>query len=226
MTIQARLQSMQDEKYRAFQSALLPTVPPERIIGVRVPQLRAYAREIRNTPQAAEFMRSLPHASYDENNLHAYLIESIRDFDACMDALNRFLPFVDNWATCDGMNPRALIRQPDRLLAQIDIWLASDHVYTVRYGLGMLQRHFLDERFDPAFLEKAAALRTEEYYINMMVAWYFATALAKQWEETLPFIQNRRLSAWTHNKAIQKAVESRRITPAQKEFLKKLKISA
>ena len=225
MNILDRLQSLQDPSYRAFQAALIPTVDPARILGVRIPLLRAYAREIRNTPEAAAFLQRLPHSTYDEDNLHAFLIEFIRDYDACVDALNRFFPHVDNWATCDSMNPRALIRHPDRLLAQIDLWLASEHTYAVRFGMGMLMRHFLDERFDSIFLDKVTAIRTEEYYINMMAAWYFATALAKQWDAVWPYLQNRRLSPWVHNKAIQKAIESRRISPQQKEILRKAKIS-
>lgn len=225
MNIQEHLRSMRDEKYKNFQAALLPTVDPARIIGVRTPQLRALARQLKYTPEAAAFLAQLPHATYDENNLHAFLIEFIPDWDRCIAGLEAFLPHVDNWATCDSMNPRALVKHPGRLRMQIDLWLASQHTYTVRFALNMLMRHFLDDRFDPAYLDKAAALRSEEYYIRMMVAWYFATALAKQWNAALVHIQNRTLDPWTHNKAIQKAVESRRITPQQKEILRKMKIS-
>ena len=222
--IRARLFAMQDLKYRDFTAKLTPTVPPERIIGVRTPELRKYAVELSKTEDAAAFMAALPHLYQEENNLHAFLIERIADYDACVAALDAFLPYVDNWATCDSMSPKCLKKQLPRLTGEIRRWMASDWVYTVRFGMGMLMRHFLDDAFDPAYLDWVAALRSEEYYINMMIAWFFATALAKQWDATLPYIENCRLDVWTHNKAIQKAVESFRIPEDRKNLLRAQKI--
>ena len=223
--IRARLFALQDEDYRRFSARLTPTLEMDRVIGVRTPALRALAKELRGTPDAEEFLAALPHAYYDENNLHGFLIEGLRDYDTCVAALNAFLPYVDNWATCDMMSPRALGKQPQALRAQIGKWMDSGREFTVRYGVGMLLRWFLDAGFDPGDLEAVAALRSEAYYIRMMVAWYFATALAKQWDATLPYIESRRLAPWVHNKAIQKALESRRVAPEHKELLRSLKIS-
>ncbi len=222
--IRARLFEMQDLKYRDFTAKLTPTVPPERIIGVRTPELRKYAVELSKTEDAAAFMAALPHLYQEENNLHAFLIERIADYDACVAALDAFLPYVDNWATCDSMSPKCLKKQLPRLTGEIRRWMASDWVYTVRFGMGMLMRHFLDDAFDPAYLDWVVALRSEEYYINMMIAWFFATALAKQWDATLPFIVNCRLDPWVHNKAIQKAIESFRIPEDRKNLLRAQKI--
>lgn len=222
--IRARLFAMQDLKYRDFTAKLTPTVPPERIIGVRTPELRKYAAELSKTKDAAAFMAALPHLYQEENNLHAFLIERIADYDACVAALDAFLPYVDNWATCDSMSPKCLKKQLPRLTGEIRRWMASDRVYTVRFGMGMLMRHFLDDAFDPAYLDWVAALRSEEYYINMMIAWFFATALAKQWDATLPYIMSRRLEPWVHNKAIQKAIESYRIPEDRKIWLRAQKI--
>ena len=222
--VRARLSEMQDLKYRDFSAKLTPTVPPERIIGVRTPELRKYAVELSKTEDAAAFMAMLPHLYQEENNLHAFLIERIADYDACVAALDAFLPYVDNWATCDSMSPKCLKKQLPRLTGEIRRWMASDRVYTVRFGMGMLMRHFLDDAFDPAYLDWVAALRSEEYYINMMIAWFFATALAKQWDATLPFIVNCRLEPWVHNKAIQKAIESYRIPEDRKIWLRAQKI--
>lgn len=222
--IRARLFEMQDLKYRDFTAKLTPTVPPERIIGVRTPELRKYAVELSKTEDAAAFMAALPHLYQEENNLHAFLIERIADYDACVAALDAFLPYVDNWATCDSMSPKCLKKQLPRLTGEIRRWMASDWVYTVRFGMGMLMRHFLDDAFDPAYLDWVAVLRSEEYYINMMIAWFFATALAKQWDATLPYIEGRRLDPWVHNKAIQKAVESYRIPEDRKNLLRAQKI--
>ena len=222
--IRVRLFAMQDAKYRDFTAKLTPTVPPERIIGVRTPELRKYAVELSKTEDAAAFMAMLPHLYQEENNLHAFLIERIADYDACVAALDAFLPYVDNWATCDSMSPKCLKKQLPRLTGEIRRWMASDRVYTVRFGMGLLMRHFLDDAFDPAYLDWVAALRSEEYYINMMIAWFFATALAKQWDATLPFIVNCRLEPWVHNKAIQKAIESYRIPEDRKIWLRAQKI--
>ena len=222
--IQQRLFALQDTGYRDFHAALMPTVPKELVIGVRSPALRALAKELKGTEPAA-FMAELPHQYYEENNLHAALIGHIRDFDACMAALERFLPYVDNWATCDMMNPRALAKDKAALLEHIRFWLRSDHTYTVRFAMGMLMRHFLEEDFREEYLALVASVQSEEYYIRMMQAWYFATALAKQYEAAVKYLEQRKLGVWVHNKTIQKARESYRISDDQKEYLKRLKIS-
>ena len=222
--IREKLFSLSDAAYGDFQSALMPSVPREKIIGVRTPILRKYASKIAKTPFAAEFLLDLPHKYYEEDNLHAFLIEKIKDFDEALACLDKFLPFVDNWATCDGMNPKALLKDKVHLLEKIDEWISSSHTYTVRYGIGTIMRHFLGEDFDVSFHEKVANVKSDEYYVNMMAAWYFATALAKQYEKTLPFLIERKLSPWVHNKTIAKATESFRITKEQKDFLKSLKI--
>lgn len=222
--VQARLFALQDTEYRAFQCKLMPTVEPERVIGVRTPALRKLARELAKTPQAAAFLALLPHRYYEENNLHGFLIESIRDYDAAVAAVEAFLPYVDNWATCDTMSPKVFGRHRPELLERIRAWIASGQTYTVRFGIGMLMRWYLDEAFDPAYPALVAGVRSEEYYVKMMVAWYFATALAKQYEAVLPYLQKRQLEPWTHNKAIQKAVESYRITAEQKAYLRTLKV--
>ena len=221
--IQSRLFHLQDPQYRAFQCKLLPTVPPETVIGVRTPVLRAYAKELRETEAAADFLRDLPHAYFDENQLHAFLLCEIRDHPRCMAEVERFLPYVDNWATCDQLSPRAFRRHRPELLERVRAWLGSDAPYTVRFGLGMLMEHYLDDAFQTEYPELVARLRAEDYYVKMMIAWYFATALAKQYAAALPFLEQGRLDVWTHNKAIQKAVESRRIPPERKEYLKTLK---
>lgn len=220
--IQARLFALQDPAYRDFQAKLIPTVDPGRVIGVRTPALRKLAKELRGSPEAEAFLQALPHEYYEENNLHAFLIEGLRDYDACVAALDAFLPWVDNWATCDSMSPPVFRRQVPRLRGEIRRWMASAHTYTVRYGIGMLLRYCLGEEFCPADLKAVAALTSEEYYIRMMVAWYFATALAFQWEVALPYLTGGRLPEWTRRKTIRKAIESYRITPEQKALLRSL----
>ena len=221
--IQQRLFALQDLPYREFQLPLLPTVPPETVIGVRTPALRALAKTLSDTPEAAAFLISLPHEYFEENNLHGFLICRIRDYAACVAAVDRFLPHVDNWATCDSMSPACFARHPEALEADIRRWIASGKTYTVRFGLRCLMGHFLDGRFRPEFLDLAASVRSEEYYVNMMTAWFFATALAKQYDAAVPYLENRVLDPWVHNKTIQKARESYRIPPEQKEYLKTLK---
>lgn len=218
-SITEELLSLKDEKYKVFQCALMPTVDPERVIGVRTPALRSLSKRLWNEERAEEFMKNLPHRYYEENNLHATFIERITDFDICIAELDRFLPFVDNWATCDMMNPKALKKHPEKLLSKAYEWLESEDTYTVRYGIGVLMRHFLKEGFRVEYAQRVAAIRSDEYYINMMVAWYFATALAFRYEEILPFFEKQKLPLWTHRKALQKASESFRITPEQKSFL-------
>ena len=218
-----RLSELSDPTYRDFHAGLIPNISPETILGVRVPALRKLARELRGSAEAQEFMAALPHEYYDENCLHGLLINDIKDFGATVSALDAFLPYVDNWAVCDLISPRSFKSRPPELAARVRRWLESSHSYTVRFGIGVLMSFYLDEGFEPAQLEAVAERCCEEYYVNMMVAWYFATALAKQPEAALPYIENRRLSRWTHNKAIQKSIESRRIPDETKAYLKTLR---
>lgn len=222
--IRKELFLMQDRKYRDFQSRLMPTVDPERMIGVRTPALRKLAKEMGKSGDSASFLAELPHRYFDENQLHAFLLSEMKDFPRCMEEVERFLPYIDNWATCDQLSPKVFRKHRNELLLRIPEWIRSKETYTIRFGIGMLMQHFLDEDFDPAYLEMVAALRSEEYYVNMMIAWYFATALAKQYDAALPLMENRRLSDWTHNKAIQKALESFRVTPEHKEVLRSLRV--
>ena len=222
--IRNELSGMQDVKYRDFQAKLIPTVEPETVIGVRTPQLRKYAGVLLKRDDVQEFLNDLPHKYFDENQLHAFIISGIKDYEKCMTEVERFLPYVDNWATCDQMSPKVFKKHRSELLMKIKEWISSGETYTIRFGVGMLMEHFLDEDYDPAYPEMVSKVRSDEYYVNMMTAWYFATALAKQYESVLPFIENKKLDAWTHNKAIQKAVESYRITDEQKSYLKSLKI--
>ena len=217
---------MQDTGYRDFQMKLIPTAGPETMIGVRTPALRKYAKALVKAGQADEFLKNLPHTYFDENQLHAFILSELKDYDLCIEETDRFLPYVDNWATCDQLSPRVFKKNHARLSEKIPEWISSQETYSIRFGIGMLMQHFLDEDFDPAYPETVAGIRSEEYYVNMMIAWYFATALAKQYDTVLPYLEQRRLDPWTHNKTIQKAVESYRITAEQKEYLKSLKIKS
>lgn len=222
--IREELFRLQDPEYRDFQSRLIPTMSTDRMIGVRTPELRKFAKELGKRPDKDEFLEDLPHRYYDEDQLHAFLLSEMKDYGECLAAVERFLPFVNNWATCDQMSPRVFRKHRTELLKPIRDWLTSEQPYTVRFGVGMLMEHYLDGDFDLAYPEMVARLRSDEYYVNMMIAWYFATALAKQYDAVLPFLEEQRLDDWTHNKAIQKAIESRRITPEQKAYLRGLKI--
>ena len=222
--IQERLFELQDEKYRDFQAKLIPTADPASVIGVRTPALRKLAKELSKKDDIDAFLEELPHGYFDENQLHAFILSGMKDYGKCMSGVCSFLPFVDNWATCDQMSPTVFKKKRQELLPYIREWMRSDRTYTVRFGIGMLMQHYLDEDFDPSYPEMVAGIKSEEYYISMMVAWYFATALAKQYDTILPFIEEKRLDSQTHNRAIQKAVESYRITPEQKAYLKTLKI--
>lgn len=219
----SELYKKQDIKYRDFQAKLIPDKTVDDMIGVRTPELRKYAKELVKRDDIGEFLSTLPHEFFDEYQLHAFIISGIKDFDKCMYEVNRFLPYVDNWATCDQLSPKVFKKNRPELLKQIKKWIKSKDKYTVRFGIGMLMQHFLDEDFDVKYPEMVVKLRSDEYYINMMIAWYFATALAKQYDTVIPFIEEKRLDKWTHNKAIQKSVESYRITPQQKEYLKTFK---
>lgn len=214
---------MQDSKYRDFHCRLIPNVDPDTVIGVRMPRLKEYAKGLKNTDTSA-FLNDLPHKYYEENNLHALLVMDIRDYGLSIEALDKFLPYVDNWATCDMLRPVSFKRNRPELLGEIQRWLKSGHTYTVRFGIEMLMVHFLDEDFSPEYLDWVAGIHSDEYYVNMMSAWYYATALAKQWDASLPYIENGRLDRWVHNKSIRKAIESYRITDAQKTCLRSLKI--
>ena len=222
--IREALYPLRDEKYRAFQARLIPNIAPETIIGVRTPALRSLAKQMYRAGDYGPFLAELPHRCFDENQLHAFILSEMYDFEACIKETCRFLPFVDNWATCDQLSPKAFKRNRQRLLTYIPVWLASGQTYTVRFAIGMLMAHFLDGDFDNACLDMVAEVRSEAYYVNMMRAWYFATALAKQYEAAVPYMENRRLDAWTHNRTIQKSVESFRISPERKEYLKSLRI--
>ncbi len=222
--IRAELFALQDLPYRDFQSRLIPGMDPERMIGVRTPALRQLAKRLSARTDLGSFLDALPHRFFEEDQLHAFLISGMKDAERCFAALERFLPYVDNWATCDQMSPKVFRRHRAALLERIRVWIASGETYTTRFAIGMLMEHFLDEDFAPEHPELVAGVRSEEYYVRMMIAWYFATALAKQYEAVLPYLEERRLDAWTHNKTIQKSVESYRIPPERKEQLKRLRV--
>ena len=222
--VQTRLFELQDLKYRDFHAKLMPTVNKEKIIGVRTPALRVFAKKYGKTDEAKEYLQILPHQYYEENNLHGLLIEQIKDYDTCLEELERFLPYIDNWATCDMLAVKVVKKHLDPFIDEVYRWMESDHAYTIRFGISMLMRYYLEDAFQMVYPEKVAQIRSEEYYVNMMRAWYFATALAKQYDKILPFIEKQKLDVWTHNKTIQKAIESYRITPEQKEYLRGLKI--
>lgn len=221
--IKKRLLELQDEKYRLFQAKLMPGVEMERIIGVRTPALRKLGKELAKTDGIESFLQTIPHQYYDEYNLHGFIISECKDYDKTVAYLNAFLPWVDNWATCDLLSPKVFKKNRDLLAADIDRWMASDHTYTIRFGMEMIMSHYLDQDYDRSWLEKVAVTRSKEYYVNMMIAWFFATALAKQWDDAVTYIVDKRLDVWTHNKTIQKAVESDRITAEQKTYLRGLK---
>lgn len=223
MTLTDRLYSIGDRIYAEFQAKLIPGETAESFIGVRVPELRKLAKEYCGTKEAAEFLDRLPHSTCDENILHGILVSEIKDYRECVSAVDTFLPYVGNWAVCDTMTPKVFGKNRDKLPAEIKKWIASEHTYTRRFGLRMLMCHYLDGDFRKEYLDIAADVRSEEYYVNMMTAWFFATALAKQWDAAIPYLENGRLDDWAHNKTIQKARESYRISPPRKEYLKTLK---
>ena len=210
---------MRDETYAAFSAKLIPTVEPDRFIGVRSPQLRAIAKELKNN--ASEFLSALPHRYHEENMLHAYLLCVGSDYATVVEQTERFLPFVDNWAVCDSLAPRAFARHKAELLPRIEKWMSAEHEYTVRFGIGTLMRHYLDADFRPEYLRRVVEIHRNEYYIKMMQAWYFATALAKQWDATLPMLDS--LEPWVRAKSIQKAIESFRVSPDHKDLLRTLR---
>ena len=222
--IVAELFRLQDKEYARMQAKIIPTVSPDRIIGVRTPALRDFAKSLNKDQDIGEFLSYLPHQYFDEDQLHAFVISLERDFDKCIAEVDAFLPFIDNWATCDQLSPKAFKKEPEKLLPYIRIWIKSDKTYTVRFAIGLLMQHFLDDHFDLKYADEVAGIRSEEYYIKMMIAWYFATALAKQYELVLPYLEDKRLDDWVHNKAIRKSIESYRITDEQKAYLRTLKV--
>ena len=224
MNFTEELFALQDSSYGDFQAKLTPGIPREKFIGVRVPEVRKLAKRLAKEREAASFLEDLPHKYYDENMLHALLLSEMKDYDACVAAVDRFLPYVGNWAVCDILSPKIFRRNKPALLKKIREWSVSEKTYTCRFGIEMLMSHFLDDDFKPEYLEIPAAVRSEEYYVRMMAAWFFATALAKQWDEAVKYVEEGRLDTWTHNKTIQKARESYRITPEQKEYLNTLKV--
>ena len=221
---EAELLRLRDEKYAEFQQKLTPTHPKEHFIGVRTPELKKLAKELRKRSDAGEFLDSLPHRYFEEDQLHSFIISDEKDFQHCIGLTEKFLPYVDNWATCDQLSPKVFAKHRCELLPLADKWLASGHTYTVRFAMGTLMRWFLGENFRADYADKIADLRSDEYYINMMRSWYFATALARNYSEVLPYIENRRLDQWTHNKTIQKAAESFRVSDEHKQYLRSLKI--
>ena len=221
--LQQQLFALQDKTYREFHSKLMPDTDKETVIGIRIPVLRKFAREFARRPEAREFLQQLPHQYYEENNLHMMLIIAEKDYEKCLAEVERFVPYIDNWATCDMPVPKCFAKHKQELLPKVEEWIASEETYTIRYGIDLLMALYLDEDFRLEYLELAASVTSEEYYVKMVIAWYFATALAKQWDSTIPYIEQRRLSDWVHRKTIQKAVESYRITKEQKDYLRTLK---
>ncbi len=218
------LETNADEKHREFNTKLMPTVEKSAVFGVRTPVLRKFAKEFFKDPRSTDFLKQLPHEYFEENQLHAMLLEQIKDFDECIKAVEEFLPFVDNWATCDCFSPKVFKANPDKLIVKIEKWLESEHTYTVRFAVVNLMRHYLDGNFDPEYLFWVTEVDTDDYYLHMAVAWFYATALAKRYDKTLPYLTMQLLDTKTHNKTIQKAVESLRLTDSQKQYLKTLRI--
>lgn len=224
-SILSRLQALRDEPYAAFQAKIIPNIPADRFIGVRVPQLRKVAKELKNTPEADAFLADLPHAYYDENYLHSLLLNDCKDYQTCLEQVTAFLPYIDNWAVCDVLHPKSFRKNTAQLLPQVKAWIRSPEPYTCRFGIGTLMTYYLDDEFRPEYLQLPAAVTSTEYYVRMMVAWYYATALAKQWPDAIRIIEAKVLPHWTHNKAIQKSCESYCISEESKHYLKTLKIA-
>jgi 3-methyladenine DNA glycosylase AlkD len=223
MGIRDELFKLQDKKYRDLQIKIIPNISSDLIIGIRTPELRKFSKKLVKDNYSL-FLDALPHKYFDENQLHAFIISELKDYDECIMYINKFLPYVDNWATCDQMSPKVFKKNTDKLLEQIKVWIKSNDVYTIRFGIGELMQYYLDDDFKLEYLEMVCNIRSDEYYVNMMIAWFFATALAKQYDLTLPFIEGKKLDKWTHNKTIQKAIESYRIVAEQKEYLRGLRI--
>ena len=221
--IQKLLFAERDEKYAEFQHRLMPTVPAECIIGVRTPKVRALAKTVEKLAECEDFLATVPHEYYDENQLHICILSDMKDFDRCIEAVEAFLPYIDNWATCDMLAPKVFKKNKARLLPNIEKWIASGETYTVRFGIEMLMSHYLDGDFKTEYLDLVTSVRSDEYYVNMQTAWFMATALTKQWDASLPYVETQTMDTWTHNKTIQKAIESRRISDERKAYLRTLK---
>ncbi len=221
--IREKLFKLQDKKYREFQIKLIPNIDSDTIIGVRTPELRNYAKQLVKSGSYSTFLDDLPHKYFDENQLHAFIISELKNYDECIFYINKFLSYIDNWATCDQMSPKVFKKYPNELLEQIKIWIKSKETYSIRFGIGMLMQYYLDNNFKQDYLKMVSNIKSKEYYVNMMKAWFFATALAKQYNSTIPYIINHKLDTWTHNKTIQKAMESYRISQEEKDYLKSLK---
>ena len=224
MTIKEELLKLQDNEYRKLQISTIPNVDPESIIGVRTPELRKFAKELFKSSNYEDFINDLPHKYFDENQLHAFIISEIKDYDKCLYEFNKFLPYIDNWATCDQSTPKAFSKNKDKLINEIKKWIKSKETYTIRFGVSMLMRNFLDDNFKEEYLEMVSKIRSNEYYVNMMIAWFFATALAKKYDSTIKYIENKKLDTWVHNKTIQKAIESYRVSEEHKKYLRGLKV--
>ena len=221
-SIKDKLFKLQDKEYKFFQEKIISTVNPDTIIGVRTPELRKLAK-ILIKEDYTSFLKELPHKYFDENQLHAFIISEIKNYDECILHINNYLPYIDNWATCDQLSPKIFKKNTDKLLDHIKLWIKSKEPYIIRFGVGMLMQYYLDDNFNEEYLKMVSKIKSNEYYVNMMIAWYFATALAKQYKSTINYIENKKLDIWIHNKTIQKAVDSYRITEEQKEYLKSLK---
>ena len=215
---------LQDKKYRDFQVKLIPNYDIDTMIGVRTPNLRTIAKDLIKQNKYKDFLDKLPHNYFDENQLHIFILSELKDYDICLSYVNKFLPYIDNWATCDQLSPKIFAKNKDKLISEIKSWIKSKKTYTIRFGIGMLMKYYLDEEFKPKYIELVSKIKSKDYYVNMMIAWFFATALSKQYEDAIIYIEKGTLDTWTHNKAIQKAIESYRITNEQKEYLKSLKI--
>lgn len=222
--IEKELFKLQDKKYQELQSKILPNLDANTIIGVRTPDLKKYAKKLFKENNYGSFINDLPHKYYEENQLHAFIISLIKDYDECLSCFKKFLPYIDNWSTCDQSTPKAFSKNLDGLLKEIKEWIKSKETYTIRFGVSMLMRNYLDDNFKVEYLEMVSKIKSDEYYVNMMRAWYFATALAKQYDKTITYIENKKLDVWTHNKAIQKAIESFRVTDEHKDYLRSLRI--
>ncbi len=223
MTLFDRLIEVKDDDYRRFQTKLVPNIPEETIIGVRTPQMRTIAKELFKSPERDAFLNDLPHLYYEENLVHFFVISMIRDFDECVEAVDTFLPYVDCWPVSDQATPKAFAKNHEKLLPHIRKWIASKHVYTARFGIRMLMNEYLGDDFRKEYLKLVADKKGDDYYLKMMIAWYFATALAKKYDETIPYFEQHLLEEWTHRKAIQKALESYRVSEEHKEYLRNLK---
>ena len=224
MDIQKELFKLQDLKYKEFHKKLIPNVDENLIIGVRTPLVKKLTKTIVKEGKDKEFLKNLPHKYYEENNICAFLINEMKDYKNAIESLDKFLPHIDNWATCDGVRPKCFKNNTDKLIFEIEKWLKSDHEYTVRFALEMIMVFYLDEKFDIKYLDMASKIKSDKYYINMMISWLFATSLAKQYEKTVPYIEEKILPLWVHNKTIQKAIESYRVSDENKKYLKSLKL--